>query len=94
MAARSGQAEVVRYLVQDGAQVEAKAKVCAVCASFATKRRNDFNKTFKHTHALFQDHSSRVMTTTNDNSLYLRDIENIPSLPMSTQLFNKMKDEE
>lgn len=31
MAARSGQAEVVRYLVQDGAQVEAKAKVCAVC---------------------------------------------------------------
>lgn len=29
MAARSGQAEVVRYLVQDGAQVEAKAKVCA-----------------------------------------------------------------
>ncbi|KAK1333687.1 hypothetical protein QTO34_006073 [Cnephaeus nilssonii] len=26
MAARSGQAEVVRYLVQDGAQVEAKAK--------------------------------------------------------------------
>lgn len=30
MAARSGQAEVVRYLVQDGAQVEAKAKVCAM----------------------------------------------------------------
>lgn len=29
MAARSGQAEVVRYLVQDGAQVEAKAKVRA-----------------------------------------------------------------
>ena len=48
MAARSGQAEVVRYLVQDGAQVEAKAKVCAVRALFATKRRNDFNKTFKH----------------------------------------------
>lgn len=32
MAARSGQAEVVRYLVQDGAQVEAKAKVRATQA--------------------------------------------------------------
>ena len=91
MAARSGQAEVVRYLVQDGAQVEAKAKVCAVRVLCATKRRNDFSKTFKHMHALFQDHSSRVMTITNDNSLYPRDIENIPSRPMSTQLFNKMK---
>ena len=38
MAARSGQAEVVRYLVQDGAQVEAKAKVCAVRVLCATKR--------------------------------------------------------
>lgn len=27
MAARAGQSEVVRYLVQNGAQVEAKAKV-------------------------------------------------------------------
>lgn len=33
MAARSGQAEVVRYLVQDGAQVEAKAKVSALPGS-------------------------------------------------------------
>lgn len=30
MAARAGQTEVVRYLIQNGAQVEAKAKVrCA-----------------------------------------------------------------
>lgn len=91
MAARSGQAEVVRYLVQDGAQVEAKAKVCAMRALFATKRRNDFNKTFKHMYAVFQDHSSRVMTTTSDKSLYPRDVENIPLLLISTQLFNKMK---
>lgn len=61
MAARSGQAEVVRYLVQDGAQVEAKAKVCAERGSVCFERRNDFNKTFKHRHAFFQDHSFKVM---------------------------------
>lgn len=33
MAARSGQAAVVRHLVQDGAQVEAKAKVSAIPGS-------------------------------------------------------------
>lgn len=49
MAARSGQAEVVRYLVQDGAQVEAKAKVCAIHERFPVEGKTwDFNKTFKH----------------------------------------------
>lgn len=40
MAARSGQAEVVRYLVQDGAQVEAKAKVCAILEKCLKLRKN------------------------------------------------------
>lgn len=39
MAARSGQAEVVRYLVQDGAQVEAKAKVRAKRGTLKLKLR-------------------------------------------------------
>lgn len=64
MAARSGQAEVVRYLVQDGAQVEAKAKVRATHESvcYWGGKNPDFITTFKHMHALLKEYFHKVMT--------------------------------
>lgn len=57
MAARSGQAEVVRYLVQDGAQVEAKAKVCVMQQTLAPQgETSDFHKSSTRIHGVVQEY--------------------------------------